>query len=590
MLPVQELLARLGGKFVLHLEGKRGAAPRHQSMDRAIDWSYSLLSSEEQMAFRRLAVFPGDCSVASAQIVIEGGDWERQGTSPAAPLPILSNLVEKGLLVSVAGAGGNARFHLLAVIREFALAALEEAGESQLAARDHARFFRGFAELAAVELSGPDQAAWLDRIEADLANLRAAMRWSATHDPVSGLAIAAGLWRFWIVRSQVSEGLDWLERLLAVEEVAEPGSRSLPAACAADLSLSLGNVRGAKLWAEEALASSGDSTDPRQQALALAVAGKIAFRLNDLDRGNELLERASALSRDLPDAGTSAFCLAGLATLAAIRDEPERSESLQAECLAIYRRLGDKWGIVEALTALGTRARNQADFPRARAHHEEQLALSRELGSRSGIALSLNLLGWAAREERHFDQAEELYEESLALGREAGNMWRVAGVLNGLGIVAWRQGNLDRARSLLEESLAIRRQIGNAQWIAYAQQNLGDILRSGGDLAGAAACYRDALLLLSEKHAQKWDIAEALRRMGGLAGVSGRAEAGARLLGAAASLRESAGSPLPPQDQEDLERDLARIQAALGETFFESAQGEGRAMSLEEAIDAGLGI
>ncbi len=223
------------------------------------------------------------------------------------------------------------------------------------------------------------------------------------------------------------------------------------------------------------------------------------------------------------------------------------ARALYEESLAIYRELGDRRGIAHSLNNLGNVACEQGDYPSARALFEESLAIYRELGDRRGIAISLGNLGNVAYDQGDYPSARALYEESLAIHREMGDRWGIAASLNNLGNVACDQGDYPSARALHEESLAIRRELGDQRGIAQSLEGLAPV---------AAA--------LAEPH---------------------RA---ARIWGAAERLREEIGAPLPPNERPRYERQVATARAALGSETFAAAWAEGRAMSMEQAIDYAL--
>jgi len=593
-LPPQELLARMGGRFVLHLEGPRGRPARHQSMGSAVQWSYELLPADEQAAFRMYGVFQGGFAPPAAEAIGLGAapSSEAVGRGRGDPLRVTTALVDKGLLRAGQGVAGEARFEMLTVIREFALERLQEAGEREEAALRHAKHYRAMVEQVEPSLYGPDQLLWLDRLSAELANLRAAMKWSLAQDPESGLAIAGGLWRFWLVRSHASEGRDWLEGLLrasAGSADGPPNARVKAGYVAANLAMEQGDGPRARTLADESLTAARRQDDREILAFSLAVAGDATHRVDEFERGERLLRDGLEIFRSEGlDSGT-AFCLASLALLAVMRDDMPSSTPMRSECLALYRRLGDTWGITQALGQLGSIARIECRYAEARALHEEQLALARALGSKSATSFALNGLGWAARDAGDFERARQAYDEGLVLGRETGNKYRISGMLYGLGVIAWRQGDLPRARELLEESLAYRREIGAAQWIVWGVCALGDVSRSEGNSEAAREAYHDGLTL-AQNAGLKSEAARLLERLGMVADAHGNASLAARILGSASILREEVNWTLPPLDQADHDRDVAIVRSKLGTAAFDQAWNAGRAMTLEEAIDLGLTV
>ncbi|CAA9576383.1 MAG: Transcriptional regulator, AfsR family, partial [uncultured Thermomicrobiales bacterium] len=202
------LLARLDRALPLLTSGPRDAPARQRTLRDAIAWSHGLLSPDERDLFRRLAVFVGGFTLEATEAVADlGGELDALGG--------LEGLAEDSLLRPAEGPGGEPRFTMLATVREFAREQLEASGEAAVAHGRHAAFFTVLAESAAPELTGPDQGAWLARLEAEHDNLRAALVWAEGHEPESCLRLAGALWRFWYARGHLAEGLRRLEAAVA---------------------------------------------------------------------------------------------------------------------------------------------------------------------------------------------------------------------------------------------------------------------------------------------------------------------------------------------------------------------------------------
>ena len=230
---------------------------------------------------------------------------------------------------------------------------------------------------------------------------------------------------------------------------------------------------------------------------------------------------------------------------------------------------------------------NQGDYTAARVMHEESLAIKRELGNKFGIATSLSNLGSVAADQGDYGGARVLYEESLTIVRELGNKSGIATSLHGLGNVAKNEGDYGRARVLLEESLGIRRDLGFNLGIAISLVNLGPLLGEQGDYPAAHACLRECLTLCREL-SEKQVTAYAVEGFAGLALRQQQPEQTTRLWGAAAALRETFGYPLPPAAREKQEREMTTARATLGEDAFAAAWAQGRAMTMEQAIEYAL--
>ena len=228
VLSVEQLAARLDDRFRLLTRGSRTAPPRQQTLRATVAWSYDLLAAPERRLFERLSVFAGGWTLEAAEQV--GADAAPAG--PAAPGPqaegldsaevldLLSQLVDKSLVVvEDEDGGGEVRYRLLETLREFARERLAASGEDAAVRRRHAACYLALAEAAAPELLGAQQAVWLDRLEQELGNFRAALAWCASRGDrpdaaETGMRLAAALWRFWDERFYLSEGCRWLETVL----------------------------------------------------------------------------------------------------------------------------------------------------------------------------------------------------------------------------------------------------------------------------------------------------------------------------------------------------------------------------------------
>jgi tetratricopeptide (TPR) repeat protein len=312
---------------------------------------------------------------------------------------------------------------------------LRESGEEVRVQRQHLEYFLAMAEEAEAQLTGPDQRAWLDRLETERDNLRSALSRSAAvgGDAADGLRLAGALWRFWLVRGYLFEG-----RRLLVEQVGLPADPSA--------------------W------------HPR--AKALQGAGVLARNQGDYAAAGLLLEESLAIRRQHGDRRGIAASLGSLGGVANERGDHAAARSLHEECLAIYRELDDRLGTASALNNLGIAVLYSDDFPAARALHEESLAIRRELGDRWGTAASLMNMAMVDREIGDLAAARELYEASEAIYQELGDQRSTARASRQVAIVMCDQGDYEGAQSLLEKGLASFLKLGDRTNICDALYGL----------------------------------------------------------------------------------------------------------------------
>jgi predicted ATPase/class 3 adenylate cyclase len=599
------LLARLSSRLQVLTGGARTLPARQQTIRATIDWSYHLLDQGERALFARLGVFVGGCTFESTEAVCK----------PAGVLSMdvtdgITSLLDKNLLRQVEGSDGEPRFVMLETIREYALERLEASGKTDLLRQWHADYFLALTEAAEPHIIGTEQAAWHNRLEAEHDNLRSALAWShAASRAELGLRLAGALWRFWRARGYFNEGRDWLARLFALPHSGDVsawvrGKALLGAGTFANLQ---GDYTQAGVLLVESLALCRTLDDKQGTAWALNELGAVAYDQGDRGQARALWEESLALFRERNDKRGMAEVLDKLGRVARERGDYGRATALFQESLNLSRELGYDRGAAIVLKSLGNMAWLQGDYGAARALHKDSLALYSELDDKWGLALSLNRLGLVAREQGDYETARALFEESLALRQGLGNRRGIALVLYDLGTVAHRQGDYQRACALLTESLTQFRELENSIDIAFALHALGHVALARGDTRRAALHFRESLTLLpvsaeplvhgvvlgilaSVTHADlnlhfpRPILCEALSSLAAVAHADGHAERAARLLAAAATVREAAGIHAVPSWQEDTERLDAAVRADLSADVFATAWAEGQAMTMDQAM------
>jgi len=454
MLSPEQIAARLDVSYRLLGGGSRTALPRQQTLRATIDWSYNLLSEQERSLFRRLAVFRGGFSLEAAEAICAGN-----GIQPDEVLDLLSHLVDKSL-VAVVESGGEARYRLLEMIRQFGQDKLEELGEAAMLRRCQCDWYLSFAERAASQLLGAEQAEWFDRLEVEHDNLRAALGWSLEAGEAEKAARkAVALWRFWQVRGYMSEGRRWLERALAgFSEQTSVRAKALHAA--GDLAIFQDDYHRAKTLLQESLALCRELADRPGAGYALVSLGIMTHNEGDYEGAVTFLEESLQLFREADDLYGMTLALAGLGLSLLYRGEFERASALCEESLALSRERGDPRSIASALTNLGISALARGDNEQAKVLCEESLALRRKLGHKGGCAHTLIILGRIAVFQGDFERATACYEESLALRQETGEMEGIAAALEGLAAVAGRQGQPVSAARLYGSAESLRILLG----------------------------------------------------------------------------------------------------------------------------------
>jgi len=586
LFPPQAMLARLGRRLELLRGGARDVPDRHQTLRQAIAWSYNLLEAGEQALFRRLAVFTGDCTLEAAEVVCQTVDDPAAG--PGQSLEVLdgvASLLDKSLLRQAEQASGEPRFRMLETIREYGLECLTASGEEPAVRRAHADYYLALVETAEPELMGPEQATWLDRLEAEHDNLRAALRWAeGSGETEVGLRLAGALCQFWLRRSYLREGRERLARLLLLAGAsAGTAARAKALTGAGHLAHNLGDYAAAHTWFEESLAIWRELGDKAGIAASLNNLGWVVLQRGDHAAARALSEEGLAIWREFGDKAGIATSLNNLGFVAHYQGDYAAVHSLQQEGLALRRELGDKRGIANALVNLGWTVHRQGDYRRATVLLEEALALCQDIGVKQMFAYASSFLADVVHAQGDDERATVLLEESVTLFRDIGDRNGLGFALGIFGTVAHAQGDDGRALALCEESLGLLRDIG-AKWeTATTLNRLGTVAHAQGDTGRATALYEESLALrreLGDKHG----LAECLESLAGMAVAQQQLERAARLLGAAAALREAIGAPLSPGERVRYDRDVSAVRAGLGEAAFAAVWTTGKAMPPEHVI------
>jgi predicted ATPase/class 3 adenylate cyclase len=325
----------------------------------------------------------------------------------------------------------------------------------------------------------------------------------------------------------------------------------------------------------------------QEQVAVMLKLGQVLELVGEWDEAGALYRQALELAEQLGDRQAQARCQTAQGELFRKQSQYTEAAVWLERGRAVFEELGDEAGVGQVLHLAGTLAAQQGDYQTARALYEQSLVIRRKLADRPRIAGLLSNLGIVARFQADYDLARALNEEALAIRRELGDRWAIANSLNNQGTVALDQGDYAEARARLEEAVVILREIGDRWYYANSLNNLGNVARAQADYATARALYTESLVI-NRDLGDKWALAYLLEDIGGLSALQGEAERALRLVGAADTLREAIGAPLPPAEQASLERMLESARQQLGEAGQAAAWSVGRALSLEEAVSSAL--
>ena len=342
LLPPERLLERLEQRLPLLTAQHRNVPERQRTLRRTIEWSFELLDEAEQRMFSRLAVFAGGANLETVEAVV----------NPEAELGLdtldgLASLVDKNLVRAVEASEGDPRFGMLETVREYGLERLSEGGEAPAIRRRHAEHWIQVAERASAVLSGPEQAAWIGRLERDHDNFRAALGWARhSGEAQVALRLATALADFWRVASHGQEGVRWLSEVLELPGAAEKTRlRARALTAAAGLAPWIGATEAHLQFAEEAAAIYRDLGDPDGIPEALGQLGWAQLHVGELETARANLEEARDLhaSRGNRRSALAADCSLGLGVLALIEGRSGQARAYFEEALQTFNELGDPY-------------------------------------------------------------------------------------------------------------------------------------------------------------------------------------------------------------------------------------------------------
>lgn len=613
MMAVNQIVAFLDDTFSIVTGGSQAALLRQQTLKATIDWSYALLTGKERIMFQRLSVFWGGWTLEAAEAVCADADGQREGSGEqigkAEVLNLLGKLVDKSL-IEAETREKETRYRLLETMRQYAHERLKEAGAVIEAVRNrHLEYYAHLTGEAEQHLRGKGQVEWLDRLEQELDNLRAAMGWSRVGKIEKGLQITADLMWFWNIRSMFREGVEWIKSLLETEqqrrvetaltgEIALQRARALRAH-AFELGYLIGwddaeQVRVLKMHESVALLRSATDTGSRELGISLFY---LLLYETSLDRPSPVREGMLFFSNTL--------------------DQPSPARE---EMLAIFQQQQERFYFSEYYATLSGAFFFRNEIDQAAEYIEASLAISREIEDIDGIASRMASLGFQAMMAGKYKEAETFYHSAIELCQQVKNRWFETEIKALLLWLAVAQGNNAEVIQLGEVALATFRELNYSAGIYH---NLFNLLRSGwseGDFsqvkklsgeiteryAGNVECQQDVYFYSGRAALSSDDLAQAAALLKKSVGLGrkfsmtekvylplgyvplfmkqGKGELAARLLGSVDWIYRRTSGSLSPRERSEHDESLAAARSSLGEAAFERAWKEGQAMTLDQAI------
>jgi predicted ATPase/class 3 adenylate cyclase/Tfp pilus assembly protein PilF len=453
-LSVEQISTRLDDRFHLLTGGSRTALPRQQTLRALIDWSYNLLSEKEKILLRRLAVFVGGWSLEAAEAVCT-----EDGLETYEMLDLLTNLVDKSL-VFMEDHSGLMRYRRLETIRQYSREKFLEAGETEAVRRRQAHWFLQYAAAAEPKLDGKDSKVWLEQLEIEHDNLRAALEWLLATDPNVALQLAAVLGRFWQIHDYFTEGRKTLRRAQEASQDGDARWRAKALRWEGLLSMGQGDYEIAKQCFHEGLDLAQKAEDKDTLASILNGFGIVAWYQGDFAQARRYYEDGLALRRELGNKNRIATILSNLGNIAVSQGDHAEAKRFLQESVETFRQLDDKDGLAVTLNNLGVAFEALGDYAAAYRCYRESLDLSRDLGSRLSTGYTLNSLAHLMLLQGDFVASQNYYRESLVILKEISEKRGWAYCFEGLAMAGIACGNVEWAVGLLAAAQALRESMG----------------------------------------------------------------------------------------------------------------------------------
>jgi tetratricopeptide (TPR) repeat protein len=537
LLTTAQIATWLDHRFRLLTTGNRSALPRHQTLQALVDWSWELLSPGEQALLRRLSIFAGGMSLAAVAAICPD-----EGLHEFEVLDLLTQLVNKSLLIAEREQGKETRYRLLATIKQYGQERLAETDEADKFRQRHLDYFLQWGEQAEQELFGPEQVDWLNQLEVELDNLRTALSVAQKIDVEVGLRLSTALWKFWEARGYSREGEAWIAQMLA---------------------------------------RAGD-LNQHATARAFGVQSDLLHKLSNFDLSRTRAEECLALYRGLDDQEGIAFGINRLVSVLNNRKIEEIFELL-AEGLSIYKALGNQLGVAESLGLLADQeSYTKNDFAKASEYLDESLSIYQQIGHLAGMGSVFSSFGWMASVQGEYAEARAWIEKDLDLKERLG----VGGSIWGLSLLAglhFRLGDYEQARNQFEQCLVLSQQTGEKRAELWTLVGLGYVFLKMGKPGRAWQIFMES----QQNFVQAGETGGVICALEGIASLAvnrEQAERAVRLFAWADATRESFQNFRPPVEQADVDLDISFILEMIDEEEYAAAYSEGKEMTMEQAI------
>jgi predicted ATPase/class 3 adenylate cyclase len=476
MLSPEQIASRLQDHFRLLAGGSRTALPRQQTLQALIDWSWDLLNEDERKLLRRLAVFSAGWKLEAAEAIVSDAESDQLDV-----LEGLFNLVNKSVVIAEQKPDGETRYHLLETIRQYAREHLIEAGEITQMRSRHAEYYARLVNDARERMLEGGILDWIDLLDADYSNIRAALEWNLEHQPFTALKMVDGMQPFYIVRSLIEEGVSWSEgafraassRLPSQEDRTLNERQALLATVRAGQALLMVSQGGSQKWmsiAKEALELARQSQDQDALSICLGMAGFVFVFANELEQAVAYAREGREISYQVNNLEVLGLSLRVL-TMAAIfvNNDVDEEDMYIEEITQWYQDFPQQWLVGNFLLGQGQIALRRGQFSEAIAYYEESINVYEAQGNSFFANVARSDSGHAFRNKGDLDKAIEIYIETILVWQDLGHRGAVANQLECFGFIAVENSRWNRAAKLLGAAEVLR-ELSDTPMLVYERK------------------------------------------------------------------------------------------------------------------------
>ena len=534
ILQVEKILKQLEDSFSLLSSDSRIVLQRHQTLRASMDWSWKLLSEEEQIFLRQLSVFAGGWTLESAEAVCDGD-----------VLSLTSALVRKSLIAVKQEESRETRYRFHEIVRQYANEKLVESDEEENIRTQHLKYFLQLSEQIEAGLRGPQQLEWFARMTDERNNLRTALEQATKTDIEVGLYLSSRLQVLW-ENFDLREGMRWLTDFIERSE---------------------------------------SSDYPHARAKALLAQGWLLIWFHQFESKTSVAQECLTIFRACKDkqGEVDAFLLLGGAWSS--QDDPAMVLEHQQQALALAQSLGDKWREARALLHLGWVPR---DRQRRFDHWEEALALFRDVGDWRELTDLLGLVGFFRVLDGDIEIAQKYLDEETRLQSLMKKTVRGENAKTAKSLIALMRGDYEQARELLQEIATVADKLGNRESELWTHVRLGYVALHEGNLTEARRFFAESARDFQRDEDPLGIAAFTSEGLAGLFVAVEQPEVAARLIGWADAIREKIQDTRPLLEQADIDKIITACVLKMGEAAFSYAYDEGQKMTMDEAIALAL--